>query len=70
MWFPAATPAQHVATMRSEVVKAFEDPDLRRVFAEQGLIPVASTSQDFRKAIQQEIEVHRRLAVRIGSVTQ
>ena len=70
LWFPAGAPGEYVTRIRSEVAKAFEDPEAKRSFAEQGYIPVASTPQEFSKAILNEIELHRRLAARIGITPQ
>ena len=70
MWFPAGAPAEYVTRVRAEVVKAFEDPETKRMFAEQGLVPVASTPQEFSKTIVDEIEFHRRLVARIGLTPQ
>ncbi len=70
MWFPAGTPAEYVARIRAEVVKALEDPGTKRTFAERGLISVASTPQEFGKTILEEIEFHRRLVARMGLTPQ
>jgi len=70
MWFPAGTPAEYVTRVRAEVVKAFEEPETKRTFAEQGFVPVASTPQEFNKTIVEEIEFHRRLVARIGLTPQ
>ncbi len=66
LWFPADAPAEYVARIRTEVVKAFEDPELKRRFAEQGFVPVGSTPQEFVKTIVDEIALHRKLAARMG----
>lgn len=66
LWFPAATPEPYVARIRGEVAKALEDPEIRRTFAEQGFVPVGSTSAEFTKTIVAEIEANRRLAAKIG----
>ncbi len=66
MWFPAGTPAAYVSRIRSEVVKALEDPGTRRAFHERGLKPVASAPQEFGKTVVEAIEFHRGLVARIG----
>jgi tripartite-type tricarboxylate transporter receptor subunit TctC len=66
LWFPAGVPAEYVARIRTEVGKALDDPGTRRTLTEQGLVPVASTPQEFGKAILDELEANRRLVARIG----
>lgn len=65
-WFPGGTPSQIVTRMRNEMAKALEDPEVRRSFAEQGFVPVASTPAEFTKTILADIEANKRLAARIG----
>jgi len=59
-----------VTRIRAEVVKAFEDPAMKRSFAEQGFVPIASTPQEFSKTIIEDIEFHRKLVARIGLTQQ
>jgi tripartite-type tricarboxylate transporter receptor subunit TctC len=66
LWFPAGTPEPYVARIRGEVAKALQDPEVRRSLAEQGFVPVGSTSAEFAKTIVAEIEANRRLAAKIG----
>jgi len=66
LWFPAGVPTEYVARIRAEVVKALEDPGTKRTIAEQGLVSVGSTPQEFGRTILDEIEYYRRLAARIG----
>ncbi len=66
IWFPAGTPESYVTRIRNEVAKALEDPEVKRGFAEQGFVPVSSTSAEFRKTIADEIEANKRLAAKIG----
>jgi len=70
MWFPAGAPTEYVTRIRAEVVKAFEDPAMKRSFAEQGYVPIASTPQEFSKTIVEDIEFHRKLVARIGLTPQ
>ena len=70
MWFPAGVPADYVMRVRAEVVKAFEDAGTKRRFVEEGLIPVLSTPQEFSQTIVDDIELHRRLAARMGLTAQ
>ena len=43
LWFPAGTPNEYVTRMRSEVVKALDDPETKKAFADQGFVGVGST---------------------------
>jgi tripartite-type tricarboxylate transporter receptor subunit TctC len=70
LWFPAGTPAEYVTRMRNEVVKALDDAETKRAFAEQGFVSVGSTPQEFSKTIIDDIEFHRRLVRQIGLAPQ
>ena len=70
LWFPAGTPTEYVTRIRAEVIKAFEDPVTKRTFVEQGLIPAASTPQEFSKTILEATEFHHGLAARMGLTPQ
>lgn len=70
MWFPAATPVEYVTRLRHEIVKALDDPETRRIFADQGFVGVGSTPQAFSKTIVEDIEFHRRLVKQIGLIPQ
>ena len=70
LWFPAGVPADYVTRIRAEVIKAFEDAGTERRFVEEGLIPVVSTPQEFSQTIVEGIELHRRLAARMGLTAQ
>jgi len=66
LWYPAGTPTEYVTRMRQEVVKALEDPEVKRSFAEQGYVTVGSTPAEFAKVIAEEIEANKRLATKIN----
>ena len=66
LWYPAGTPTEYVTRMRQEVVKALEDPEVKRAFAEQGYVTVGSTPAEFAKVIADEIEANKRLATKIN----
>ena len=70
LWFPAGTPAEYVTRMRGEVVRALEDAETKRAFAEQGFVGVGSTPQEFGRTIAEDIEFHRRLVRQIGLTPQ
>jgi len=65
-WFPARTPGAYVNWVRNEMVKALEDPAIRRAFAEQGFVPAGTTSAEFAQTIAAEIDANKRLAAKIG----
>ena len=64
--FPANTPSEYSEKMRNEINLALEDSETKRIFSEQGLIPVFSTSQELNKIIKEDIELHKKLVNRIG----
>jgi len=66
LWFPAGTPDAIVTRMRSEIVKALDDPELKRGFADQGFVPVGNTGAEFAKIIADDISANKRLAAKIG----
>lgn len=70
LWFPAGVSSEYVTRIRNDVVKAFEDSEIKRTFAEQGFIPIASTPEEFGKTIIEEIAFHRRLVAQIGLTPQ
>jgi tripartite-type tricarboxylate transporter receptor subunit TctC len=70
LWFPANAPAEYVARIRSEVVKALEDPAIKRRFIEDGLVPMATTTQEFAQMIENDMDRHRKLAARMGITPQ
>jgi len=70
MWFPAGTPTEYVTRIRSEVIRALDDPETKRALADQGFVGVGSTPQEFRKTISDDIEFHRRLVNQIGLTPQ
>jgi tripartite-type tricarboxylate transporter receptor subunit TctC len=70
-WFmlvaPAATPAPIVARLHAEVRAILADPDLRRQFIGQGLVPVETPSPDeLRAFVREQIVFWRDTLTRIG----
>jgi tripartite-type tricarboxylate transporter receptor subunit TctC len=65
-WFPARTPAAYVNWVRGEMVKALDDAEIRRAFADQGFAAAGSTPAEFAKTIAAEIDANKRLAAKIG----
>ena len=70
LWFPAGVPHEYVERIYREVATALTDPDVRRNYDEQGLIPVGNRPEEFAKAILEEIEFNRKLTMKIGVVPE
>jgi tripartite-type tricarboxylate transporter receptor subunit TctC len=64
-WYPAGVPAEYVTRMRNDIAKVLDDPEVKKAFADQGFVTVGSTPGDFVKVIDSEIEMNKKLAVRI-----
>ena len=56
--------------MQRDVAKALQDPEVKRHFSEQGFVAVGSTSAEFVKVIADEMEMNRRLALKIDFTAQ
>ena len=56
MFAPAKTPAPIVAKLESEVRKAVAVPEVRQQFIKLGLIPVGSTSAEFRTMVAETVK--------------
>jgi tripartite-type tricarboxylate transporter receptor subunit TctC len=52
---PAGTPPEIVRTLNSEIVKAIQQPDVKRAFALEGAEPVGSSPQEFAAHIRAEL---------------
>ena len=70
LWFPAGTPVECVVRINAEIVKMLRDDAIKKLFTEQGLIPVASTPEEFGKTIVDEIAFQRQLVAQMGLKTQ
>lgn len=70
LWFPARVPAEYVTRLHAEAVRALDDPAMRRKFTEEGFVTIASTPQEFVRAIADEMDANRRLVQRIGLTPQ
>ncbi len=64
-WFPAGVPREYVNRMRNEIAKILSDPDVKKLFYEQGFVTVGSTPEEFAKVIENEIEANKKLALKI-----
>jgi tripartite-type tricarboxylate transporter receptor subunit TctC len=59
--FPAGTPKQMVAKLHADTVKALADPDVKKKFADLGVVAVSSTPEQFSKFIKAEAEKYGKL---------
>ncbi len=64
-WYPAGVPTEYVTRMRNDIAKVLDDPEVKKAFADQGFVTVGSTPAEFAKIIDAEIEMDKKLAVRI-----
>jgi len=55
LWVPAGTPKAVIDKLRSAVVKAFEEPDLKETWFKLGAEPGGSTPEAFRDLISRDI---------------
>lgn len=56
LWAPAGTPREIVARMQAEVARAFESPDLRKTWFDQGAEPGGEPTADFARYVKAETE--------------
>jgi tripartite-type tricarboxylate transporter receptor subunit TctC len=68
LFAPAGTPAEVVAKLNAETVKALASDDFREVFAKQGFLVAGSTPAEFRAFIESEIPKWARI-IKSGNVT-
>ena len=59
--FPANTPKQLVARLNADTVKALADPDVKKKFADLGVVAVSSTPEQFTKFIKAESDKYSKL---------
>lgn len=68
LFAPAGTPAEIVAKLNAETVKALASEDFRESFARQGFLVAGSAPQEFRAFIETEIPKWARI-IKAGHVT-
>jgi tripartite-type tricarboxylate transporter receptor subunit TctC len=66
MWFPAGTPADIIRRVQAEVVKAVALPETRKYLADNGLIPVGSSPEEFLDFIKKDIAKQAAVVKLIG----
>jgi tripartite-type tricarboxylate transporter receptor subunit TctC len=59
---PTGTPADIVATLNAELVKALGDPEIKELLGRQAMQPVGDTPQQFAAFIQKDIAVWKLVA--------
>ena len=65
-WYPAGTPTDIVNKMHGAIVQATTAPDVMTRFDELGFDAYVQSPAEFTKLVQQDIEVTRKLALRLG----
>ncbi len=70
MWFPAGTPGEIVRRLNAEVVKALAHAEVRRLFADSGIIPVGNTPEEFAEVLVKDVARQAGIAKIAGIVPQ
>lgn len=66
MWFPAGTPAEITRRVYAEVAKTVALPEVRKYLAENGLIPVGSSPQEFAEFLRKDVVHQANIVKQIG----
>jgi tripartite-type tricarboxylate transporter receptor subunit TctC len=66
MWFPAGTPQDIVRRMHAEVSKILSTSEVRKIYQDNGIIPVGSTPEEFRDFLTKDIAKQTAIAKEIG----
>jgi tripartite-type tricarboxylate transporter receptor subunit TctC len=61
-WFPAGVPRDRALRIHKEVSAVLSSAEMKTRLDELGLVPVASTPDEFAKFVQTEIDLHARIA--------
>ncbi len=59
--FPASTPKPIVAKLHADTVKALADPEVKKKFADLGVVAVSSTPEEFGRFIKAEMDKYGKL---------
>ena len=70
IWFPAGVPAEIVRRLHAGVVKALAVPEVRKHYADNGLIPVGNSPEEFAEFLTKDIALQAEIAKRIGITPQ
>jgi tripartite-type tricarboxylate transporter receptor subunit TctC len=66
IWFPAGTPPEIIRRVHAEVAKVVALPEVRNYFADNSLIPVGSTPEEFADFINNDIARQAAIVKEIG----
>jgi tripartite-type tricarboxylate transporter receptor subunit TctC len=66
MWFPAGTPRERILFLQRAIATAQESADMKRRFDDIGLIPMASTPDEFSKFVREQVAYYQQVARRAG----
>jgi len=64
---PAATPPAIISKLAVAIQKAVADPEVRKVLADQGSVPIGNSPEEFRSVIAPEVEKWARLVKLTGA---
>jgi tripartite-type tricarboxylate transporter receptor subunit TctC len=59
--FPAGVPKNLVAKLHTDTVKTLSDPDVKKKFADLGVVAVSSTPEEFSRFIKSEMDKYGKL---------
>jgi tripartite-type tricarboxylate transporter receptor subunit TctC len=59
--FPAGVPRNLVAKLHTDTVKTLSDPDVKKKFADLGVVAVSSTPEEFSRFIKSEMDKYGKL---------
>jgi tripartite-type tricarboxylate transporter receptor subunit TctC len=66
IWFPAGTPAEIVRRVHGEVVKALALPESKKYLADNGLIPIGNSPEEFAEFIRKDVVRQAAIVKQIG----
>jgi tripartite-type tricarboxylate transporter receptor subunit TctC len=66
MWFPAGTPAEIIRRVYGEVVKAVALPETKKFLADNGLIPIGNSPEEFAEFLRKDIVRQAAIVKQIG----
>jgi tripartite-type tricarboxylate transporter receptor subunit TctC len=61
-WAPAGTPRERMNRIQGEVARIMHSSEMKQRLDDLGLVPVASTPEEFAKFVEREIALHARIA--------
>jgi tripartite-type tricarboxylate transporter receptor subunit TctC len=66
IWFPAGVPVEIVRRVNVEAVKVLALPEIRKHYADNGLVPVGNTPEQFAEFLRKDIALQAEIAKRVG----